>query len=245
MSGICVKAEHISKRFLVFKKRVTLFKTVQAIMGGESLKRELWALSDISFELNKGQKLAVVGKNGAGKTTLLRIMAGIYEQSTGALKLDKNPMAIFKLLIGLNSNLPVVDNIYLIGGMYGISKRRLREKESEILRLAELEDLKFSLLKTLSTGQQQRLALSVFFQASGDFFLFDESTAFVDMGFAHKCERYFDKLFASQTTVIIASHDMALLKKYCSRAIWLDGGRMRMSGEIEKVLNEYERVSVE
>ena len=243
MSNICVKVKNLSKRFFVLKKEVTAFRMLKALLSREPLKRELWALRDISFEIKKGEKLAIIGKNGAGKTALLRILTGIYDKTSGVLEVESVPKAIFKLSIGLNARLSVADNISLLGALHSIPKDVLKSKKQEILEIAELGQVEFSLLKKLSTGQQQRLALSVFFQAMGNFFIFDESTAFVDMGFAYKSKKYFERLFSPNTTLIMVSHDMSLLRRYCSKALWLDEGRIRMQGEVDKVIDEYERCS--
>lgn len=243
MNDICVKVENLSKRFYVLKRERTLLRTLKALIKRESLKRELLALNNVSFELKKGNKLAIIGKNGSGKTTLLRILSGIYNKNSGNLALGSEPKAIFKLSTGLNARLSVIDNIYLLGAIYQIPKKTLKNKMHKILEIAELDRLKFSLVKKLSAGQQQRLVLSVFFQAEGDFFIFDETVAFVDSSFSHKCERYFKKIFSPETTIIIASHDTSLLKKYCDTAIWLDEGQIRMHGEVEEIIDEYEKMS--
>lgn len=241
MNNICVKLEGVSKRFFVLKRRHTLLSTARALIKHEGLKRELWVLRDVSFEIANGEKVALIGKNGSGKTTLLRILTGIYDKTAGDLKVKSPPMALFRLLIGLNGLLPVVDNIYLIGALYGIHRDILKDKEDEILKIAGLKHLEFSPLKMLSVGQQHRLALSVFFQAKNDFFIFDESTAFVDLEFVHICDEYFKKLFSSETTVIMTSHDEVLLKKYCDTAIWLDEGRICMRGPSGDVIDAYSK----
>jgi len=241
MNEICVKAQGIFKRFYLLKKRSTLLNVLKAVLRRESLRSELWVLRDVSFSVGKGDKVAIIGKNGAGKTTLLRIISGIYDKTAGCLEVNERPLAIFKFLIGLNVHLLVVDNIYLLGSLYGIPKEVLRVKEDAILETAELKHLKFSVFKKLSTGQQQRLALSVFFQVKGDFFIFDESTSLVDLNFAHKCEAYFNRLFSPQTTVLMTSHDNSLLRKYCTKALWLQDGRVKIYGGIENVLKEYEQ----
>jgi len=243
MSEYIVRAEDISKRFLIFKKQFTVLRALRALLERESLKREFWALRDVSFQVRRGEKIALIGKNGSGKTTLLRVLTGIYGKDSGTLSVETEPIAIFRLLMGLSALLPVVENIYLLGAFHKIPRKLLKEKEEEILALAELSDLRYSLLKKLSTGQQQRLALSVFFQATGGFFIFDESTAFIDASFALKCEEHFRKIFSRDTTVIMTSHNSFLLRRYCSKALWLDEGRLRAFGGLEEVLCEYEKVS--
>lgn len=243
MIDTCVKVENLSKRFLIFKRKETLLRVLKSLVSRDSLKEILWALRDISFEVKKGDKLALIGKNGSGKTTLLRILAGIYDKTSGCIRAECAPAALFKSWIGLNGILPVIDNIYLYGAMHGMSRDFLKDKVSAILELAELSHLQFSPLRQLSTGQMQRLTLSVFFQNTSDFLIFDESLAFVDQAFTQKCETYFQNLYSSDKTVIMASHDLSFLRKYCKTAIWLADGRVQMLGEAKKVTSEYENAS--
>ena len=240
MSDIAVRCTGISKRFFVLQREKTTFRILKAFIRNKSLKKEYWALRDISFELKKSEKLGVVGSNGAGKTTLLRILAGIYRETSGSLEVAVPPIALFKYWIGLNNDLSFMDNIYLFGAIQGIARPILDPQVDNILTAADLFDLKFGPLRELSTGQRQRLALSVFFRAQGDFLIFDESLSFIDKAFYNKCENYFNDLAGSSKTVIIASHDIPFLRKYCTKAIWLDRGNIRKIGDIDMVADAYE-----
>ena len=240
MNDICVSAEKLSKRFFVLKRKQTALGVLKALVSGEPLKREYWVLRDITLRIHKGEKLAIVGKNGSGKTTLLRIITGIYDRTYGDLEVKEEPRALFGCWTALNADLSVIDNIYLFGAVHGIQRGYLKGKISEIMEMTELYDLQFCALKELSMGQMQRLALSVFFQIPNDFLIFDESLASVDQGFTQKCEAYFNNLVSSEKTVIMTSHDNRFLRKYCNKAIWLDEGRIRMSGEASSVIDEYE-----
>lgn len=241
MSDICVKVERLSKRFLVFKSQKTVLRTLRLLIKRESFKKELWVLRDLSFELKKGERVAIIGKNGSGKTTLLRILTGIYDKTFGYISVEEEPKSLFNSWIGFNGDLSVIDNVYLFGAIHGIERKILKQNMGNILKMAELYHLCFSPLKELSTGQQQRLAFSVFLQNTSDFFIFDESLAFVDQAFAQECDAYLQNLFSSDKTVIITSHNAAFLKRHCKTALWLDEGRIRKQGEIEEVIGEYER----
>lgn len=241
MSDICVKAENLSKRFLVLKRKETALRTLKALIKHESFKRELWALRDVSFEIKKGEKLAIIGRNGSGKTTLLRILMGIYDKTSGYIKVEGSPRALFKFWIGLNRDLSVIDNVYLFGAVHEMRRAILEHAMHKILKMAELYHLRFSPLKELSMGQCQRLALSVFFQTSVDFLIFDEGLTFVDQGFVQNCEAYFQDLSSSEKTVIMTSQDASFLKRYCKTAIWLDEGHIRMAGRAKEVIGEYKR----
>ncbi len=235
----CVRVNNLSKQFVIFKKKKTTLRALRSLMRLEQFKQRVWILRNISFEISKGDKVAIIGKNGSGKTTLLRILVGIYDKTSGEFEISGDAGALFRFWVGLNIDLPVIDNIYLFGAIHGMDRKFLRDNAHKILELAELEHLRFSPLKDLSIGQRQRLALSIFFHVNSELMIFDESLAFVDQSFAHRCEEYFRDLYHSEKTAIITSHDLNFLRKYCTRAIWLDEGRIRMDGEADKVISEY------
>jgi ABC-type polysaccharide/polyol phosphate transport system ATPase subunit len=241
MSDIIVKADNVSKRFYLRKSKKNFLRALRALIKGNRIKDELWILKDICFEIKKGEKIAVIGKNGCGKTTLLRILTGIYDKTSGGLQVKGNPICLFRSSVGSCSDLPVIDNIYLFGAVYGLERDFLRDKVDEILETSELSHLAFSPLKELSIGQQARFAFSVFFQVDSDFLVFDESLVSIDQGFVERCKTYFQDLLSSGKTVIMTSHDASFLKDYCKRALWIDEGRIRMSGEVGEVISEYER----
>lgn len=242
MNDILVEAKRLSKHFFVLKTRETALRILKALITRQTIRREFWALRDISFEIKKSDKLAVIGKNGSGKTTLVRILSGIYDKTSGYLRIAGNPKALFKFNVGFNQYLSVMDNIYLFGAIHGIREDVLKNNIDKILEMTGLYDVRFSMVKELSMGQHQRLALSIFFQNDSNFLIFDENMTFIDKGFAQTCDLYFNSLFSSDKTVILVSHDMEFLKRYCKTAIWLDKGRIRAQGNIEYVVREYEQV---
>lgn len=241
MSDVSVEVKRLSKRFLVLKREKTALQVLKALIKYESFKKDFWVLRDISFNIKKGEKLAIIGKNGSGKTTLLRILTGIYNKTSGDVNIEGSPKALFRFWVGFNIDLSVIDNVYLFGAVHGMERNFLKYKMDEILKMAELNKLQFSPLKDLSAGEMQRLAISIFSQVESDFLIFDESLEFIDLGFAQKCESYFQNLSSSSKTVIMTSHNNPFLKRYCKTALWLDEGRIRMSGGVDEVIDEYER----
>jgi ABC-type polysaccharide/polyol phosphate transport system ATPase subunit len=241
LSELCVRADRLSKRFLVLKSQKSLLRALRSVAGGKSLRREHWVLRDLTFDIRKGEKVALLGRNGSGKTTLLRLLTGIFEQTGGTLLVRSRPRALFSCSIGFLRDLPVVDNLYLFGAIHGIDRSVLAPREGEILDTAEVRHLAYSPMKELSLGQVQRLALSVFSQTPSDFLIFDEVLSNVDHGFLRQSEAYFDSLTRSDRTILLTSHDASFLRKHCERAIWLDGGMVKMSGPFETVIGEYER----
>jgi ABC-type polysaccharide/polyol phosphate transport system ATPase subunit len=241
MSDLCLKTVNLSKHFWIRKDRESVFRLARSFFTKEALKDEFWALRDVTLEIRKGEKIALVGRNGSGKTTFLRIITGIYDRTAGGLEVNEVPAALFKFGMGLHADLAVIDNIYLFGAINGASKKALAHAADAILNMAEVYHLRFSALKELSAGQLHRLALAIFFESPRDFLIFDESMTFVDQGFSRKCENYFERLSQSAKTVIMTSHDTAFLKKYCARAVWIDEGRIKADGNADNVLGAYEK----
>ena len=238
-----VRAERLSKRFSVLRSRQTLLGTLRAAIRREPIRREHWVLRDVSFEIQPGDKVALLGRNGSGKTTLLRILAGIYEQTSGELLVTGRPRPFFNCTAGLRSEFSVVDNIYLYGALHGLSRRTLRVQESEILERTQLTHLAHSPLRELSAGQAQRLALTIFCETTSDFLILDEVAANIgnlDHGFRLELEGHFARLAQSAATLMMTSHDASHLRRFCRTALWLEQGEVREFGPVDRVLDEYE-----
>lgn len=240
MNSPLAKADHAAKRYRVLKRQRSTLRALKALCGQEKLTMELWALRDLSFTINRGEKIALIGRNGSGKTTLLRLLAGIIEPSSGCIRVAEPPLALFKFWIGQNADLPVMDNIYLFGAVCGMKRGRMKPLVPQILESADIRDLGFAPLHDLSLGQRQRLALSIVFQAPADFLVFDETFVHVDQAFFRECDAFFTHLADSSRTMIITSHDHNFLKKYCRRAIWLDKGSIRLDGPVAQVIEAYD-----
>jgi ABC-2 type transport system ATP-binding protein len=235
-----VWAEGLSKRFYLLKARRTVVDTIRTLARGEPLAREHWVLRDVSFQIDRGDKVALIGRNGAGKSTLLRILSGIYSKTSGDLLVTSRPSPLLSSTAGLRNDLTVLDNLYLLGAVHRVPRRTLRDLERSILERTELVHLIDSPLKELSVGQVQRLALTVYAATPGDFLILDEVIGHVDHGFRRELYRFFAALAESPKTLIMTSHDATVLRQFCQKAIWLDAGRVRRSGPVHAVLDEYE-----
>jgi ABC-type polysaccharide/polyol phosphate transport system ATPase subunit len=241
MNDTIITAKSLSKRFYVLKKERTFLRALKAVAQRNHIQKELWVLKDINFTIKKGEKIALIGRNGCGKTTLLRILTGTYDKTGGYFETRATPLSLYRYMVGASGDLSVTDNIFLFGALYGLDRRFLNPRLGHILENAELSHLAFSPLKELSSGERERLSLSIFSHVQSDFLIFDEGLAFIDRKFSEKCRSYFHDLLASEKTVIITGHDRSFLKELCTRALWLDDGRIRMSGGVNEVFDEYER----
>jgi teichoic acid transport system ATP-binding protein len=246
MNSVLLRFDRVGKCFQIYQVRKTLFRLGHHLSRGVPLKRELWALRGVSFEAAAGEKIALLGRNGAGKTTLLRLAAGIFQPTEGVVHRHADIAPLFRYGIGLNPHLSVLDNIYVIGAFYGLLKRQLQGKADAILQFSELGEFAHVPVKSLSLGQVLRLSFAVFIQSEEKFLAFDESTYLGDLGFQRKVEAYLDRLMRDpERTVLMASHSLETIRRYCQRAIWLERGEIKEIGPPDAVVQHYSEFCIQ
>ena len=202
------------------------------------------ALRDVSFDVQPGEFLAVVGKNGSGKSTLLRCMAGIYPVDTGHLGVRGRVAPFIELGVGFNEELAARDNLVTNGVLLGLSARQIRDRYEDILRFADLGEFADLKLKNYSSGMAVRLGFSLTTHIAADVLLFDEVIAVGDLAFKRKCFRRFEELRAAGHTLVLVSHDMDTVRDLCDRALLLDRGELVCDGEPEMVADRYESLNL-
>ena len=198
------------------------------------------ALRQVTFDLGEGDSLAVIGPNGAGKSTLLSLVAGLSWPDEGAVHVNGRLAALLELGSGFHHDLTGAENIRLNAALLGFSRRRAREKFDEIVEFSGIGDFINEPLRTYSAGMSVRLAFSVATAVDPDILLIDEVLAVGDQEFQAKCIRKIMELKRSGRVLICSSHIMSTLRDLCSRAIWLEHGRVRREGPAPEVLAEYE-----
>lgn len=198
------------------------------INGLRGLKgyREFTPLNDISFSINKGEFFGIVGRNGSGKSTLLKIIAGIYMPTKGDIQVDGALVPFIELGVGFNPELTGRENIFLNGALLGFSHGEIENMYDEIVDFAELHEFMDERLKNYSSGMQVRLAFSIAIRAKSDILLLDEILAVGDEAFQKKCIDYFYSIKRSGQTVILVTHDMTNVERFCDRALVLHDGKM-------------------
>ena len=172
---LAARASRLSKIFQVPTGRESVVRILRKFWAGTPLFTDHWALRDLSFEISRGEKVALVGRNGAGKTTLLRMLMGIHDPTSGSITCHVQPEALLKFGIGLNLEISVTDNIYLFGAIHGMNRKYLEPRRDDILGTAGLSNVPYLSLKHLSAGETQRLALAIAMQSPAEFLIFDES----------------------------------------------------------------------
>ena len=200
-----------------------------------------WALKDVSFEVQKGDVVGIVGRNGAGKSTLLKIVSGIQKPAEGEVKLGGRVVPMLELGAGFDFELTGRENIYLNGAVLGYSKEFLDAKYDEIVSFAELEQFMSTPVRNYSSGMIARLAFSIASMIDPDILIVDEVLSVGDAAFRKRCNQRMNELLSGGTTLIFVSHSNSEVRSLCKNAIWLDHGEIRMSGTSDEVCRAYEK----
>jgi ABC-type polysaccharide/polyol phosphate transport system ATPase subunit len=236
---IAIKVENISKTFRIPHEKISTLKGafVSALKSHEV--EEFKALDDVSFEVKKGEFFGIIGRNGSGKSTLLKILAGIYQPSKGEVKVNGLISPFLELGIGFNPELSGRDNVYLNAAVLGLTHKQINEKFDDIVEFSELRRFIDQKVKNYSSGMQVRLMFSTAIHANREILLMDEVLAVGDSNFQSKCMEEFNEYKDAGKTVILVTHDIAMVQRYCDRAMLMRNGKIEMIGDPQKVGNEY------
>lgn len=235
-----VKIEHVSKSFrLPTEATSSLRSTMVNYFRGIKGYKEQHILKDISFDVEKGDFFGIVGKNGSGKSTLLKIISQIYTPEKGLVEVNGKLVSFIELGVGFNPELTGRENVYLNGALLGFSKKEIDDLYDEVVEFSELEEFMDRKLKNYSSGMQVRLAFSIAIHADSEILLLDEILAVGDEAFQAKCNDYFLQLKKEGKTVILVTHDMSSVKKYCNKAVLIDDGEVKVIGSPDDVANQY------
>lgn len=243
--GVVIKVDHVSKDFILPHEKVTSVKglfTSAYKKRTRTTKEVQHALSDISFEINKGEFFGIVGRNGSGKSTMLKMLAGIYQPTRGKIWTRGKLVPFIELGVGFNPELTGRENVYLNGAMMGFSEKQVDSMYEEIVAFAELEEFMDQKLKNYSSGMQVRLAFSVAVKAEAEILIVDEVLAVGDSDFQRKCYDYFKSLKRNKKTVVFVSHDMSAVREYCDRVVLIEASELKAIGNPTHIAEKYERL---
>jgi lipopolysaccharide transport system ATP-binding protein len=202
-------------------------------------RKTLWALRDINFQLETGEVLGIVGRNGAGKSTLLKILSRITRPTSGSIRVRGKVASLLEVGTGFHEELTGRENVYLSGCILGMKKKQIDAKLDEIVAFAEVEQFIDTPIKRYSSGMKMRLGFAVASNLESDILIVDEVLAVGDGEFQRKCLRAMSELHTSGRTVLFVSHNLAAVHSLCSRAIWIDRGRMKAEGTPGDVIQSY------
>jgi len=248
MTDSIIQVTNLDKDFKLPHERIGTIKGIFTnIFSFGNRKYEIQhALKNISFEVKKGEFFGIVGRNGSGKSTLLKILAGIYQPTSGTVFVNGKVIPFIELGVGFNGELTGRENVFLNGALMGFSEKEVQEKYEDIVNFAGLERFMDQKLKNYSSGMQVRLAFSVATRlAESDILLIDEVLAVGDIDFQRRCFNYFKVMKKQGKTIILVSHDMDAIREYCERAMLIERNQVLLTGPSYKVASEYNHIFVQ
>jgi ABC-type polysaccharide/polyol phosphate transport system ATPase subunit len=235
------RASKIYRRFSHRKQ----FATLKSALLSRSLIKNLrpdetfTALDDVSLTVPKGRTLGVIGRNGSGKSTLLKLVAGISKPSSGSVRVDGRISALIELGAGFHPEISGRENVFINGIMLGLTKREVARRFDEIVEFAEMKEFIDAPVKTYSSGMYVRLGFAVAIHVDPDVLLVDEVLAVGDEGFTHKCLDKFAEFKRRGKTILLVTHSLGLVERFCDEALWLDRGRIKGSGDPKRIVGAY------
>lgn len=233
--AVTVKSLHISYRGL--KK----FSVKKSLLKLKTSQKEIFeAVKGVSFEIEKGKILGIIGKNGSGKSTTLRALAGIFSPDTGEIDLHGNSVSLLSIGVGFQPKLTGRENIYLSGMLLGFSEKEIKEKEKEIISFADIGDFVNKPVKTYSSGMHSKLAFAITAILETDIMLIDEVLSVGDATFKEKSYNKMKELISDENrTVVIVSHSLDTISNLCNEVLWIHGGKVKKIGKPDDVIPEY------
>lgn len=260
MSDKIIQVENLGKKYIIDHQKQEKYATLRDQMtnGAKSLGNnllkpfgkkfydptveEFWALKDISFEIQQGDRVAIIGHNGAGKSTLLKILSRITEPTKGRIKIHGRVASLLEVGTGFHQELTGRENIFLNGAILGMSKAEIKQKFDEIVAFSEVEKYIDTPVKRYSSGMRVRLAFAVAAHLEPEVLVVDEVLAVGDIAFQNKCLGKMEDITENEgRTVLFVSHQMAAVRKLCNTAYWLERGTVRDSGDINEIVDAYEK----
>ncbi len=235
-----IDVDHVGMRFnLGIDKINTLKEVLIKSVKREMPKNDFWALTDVSFKLETGDVLGIVGENGAGKSTLLKVVSGVLQPTKGAVTVNGVIAPMLELGAGFDNELTARENIFLNGSILGYDKKFLESKYDVIVEFSELKDFMEVPIRNFSSGMLARLAFSISTLVDPEILIVDEILSVGDLAFQKKSYDKMKSMITGGTTVLYVSHSVNTIKEICNKALWLDKGRTIMFGEVNEVCDSY------
>ena len=238
-TNVCVDFPIYNANGRSLKKRLIQVATGGQLGADQQGRVVVRALEGLSFTLKDGDRVGLLGHNGAGKSTLLRLLSGVYEPSSGSARIEGEIGSLIDISLGIDPEATGRENIYLRGGLLGMTRSEIAAQIDEIIEFSELGDFVDMPLRTYSTGMHLRLAFAVSTVVRPEILLMDEWLSVGDEGFKHKAEARMSELVRSTNILVIASHSRELVLHTCNRIIWLEHGKIRMDGDPQTVAAAY------
>lgn len=238
---VMVKVDHVGMKFNLSQEKVDNLKEYVIKFFKRELKyNEFWALKDISFKVEEGDRLGILGLNGAGKSTLLKVVSGVLKPTEGSVTTKGKIVPLLELGAGFDPQYTGHENIYLYGAMLGYSKEFIDEKYDEIVKFSGIKKFMDVPVKNYSSGMKARLGFSIATVVEPEILILDEVLSVGDKKFKRKSEKKIMSMFDKGVTVLFVSHSLPQVQRLCNKAILLEGGRLIAAGSVEEVSAIYE-----
>ena len=242
-TNAAITIDHVSKMYKLYRKPSDRLKDSLGLTR-KKCYQEHYALSDVSFDIKKGETIGIIGTNGAGKSTLLKIITGVLSPTSGEVRTQGRISALLELGAGFNGEYTGMENIYLNGTMMGFTDQEIDARVEDILAFADIGDFIHQPVKTYSSGMFVRLAFAVAINIDPEILIVDEALSVGDVFFQAKCYRKFEDFKKAGKTILFVSHDLGSISRYCDRVVLLDHGRKLAEGGPKEMVNLYKRLIV-
>ena len=243
MSNPAIEVDNVSMKFNLSKEKVDSLKDyVIKMLKKEIHYNEFWALKNISFTVEKGDRVGILGLNGAGKSTLLKVISGVFKPTEGTVNKSGKIVPLLELGAGFDPQYTGTENIFLYGAMLGYSKKFIQEKYDEIVKFSELEKFMDVPVKNYSSGMKSRLGFSIATVVEPKILILDEVLSVGDAKFRKKSENKIMSMFDSGVTVLFVSHSLDQVKRLCNKAMILEKGKLIAYGDIDPISEQYSKM---
>ena len=236
-----IQVQDVSKIYRLYEKPIDRLKESLSLTH-KSYHRDFFALSNISFQVKKGETVGIIGTNGSGKSTILKIITGVLTPTTGNVRVSGVISALLELGAGFNMDYTGIENVYMNGTMMGFTRSQMDEKLPEILEFADIGDFVYQPVKTYSSGMFVRLAFALAINVEPEILIVDEALSVGDVFFQSKCYRKFNDLKEAGKTILFVSHDMGSVIKYCERCLLINKGKQVMVGKSSEAVDVYKKI---
>ncbi|MDO4960765.1 MAG: ABC transporter ATP-binding protein [Eubacteriales bacterium] len=236
-----IEVRNVTKIYRLYDKNTDRLKESLGLTK-KNLHKDFYALKDVSFDVEKGQSVGIIGTNGSGKSTMLKIITGVLTPTMGQVKADGKISALLELGAGFNMEYTGIENIYMNGTMMGFTKAEMDAKLDEILKFADIGDFVYQPVKAYSSGMFVRLAFALAINVDPEILIVDEALSVGDIFFQSKCYHHMDELRKKGTTILMVTHDMSSVLKYCDKAVLLNDGVKVEEGKPGEIIDLYKKI---
>lgn len=238
-----ITVEHVSMKFnLASEKFDNLKEYFIKTMIKQVSYDEFWALKDVSFEVQRGDSIGLIGLNGSGKSTMLKTIAGVLKPTKGKVTVRGTTAPLIELGAGFDMDLTAYENVFLNGALLGYNRKQMEEFYEDIVDFAELRDFMHVPVKNFSSGMVSRLAFAIATVGTPDILIVDEVLAVGDFRFQQKCQERIQKMRDNGTTILFVSHSIGQVREVCNKVVWLEKGNLKMQGEVNEICTIYENI---